>query len=334
MTVSKKDNQWLVDIRPDGSSGKRIRKKFSTKAEALRFEAHIISQATAGKEWNPSLKDDRRLSDLIKIWKDEHGKTLGSGDKYGSKLNHFCNDIGNPIARTITAQTISKWRSERLEKIQPLTSNREIQNIKSLFNWLSDRGYISYPNPAGPIKAIKVHEVERPFLSKSQISELYKALDDCPDPDIAIIARICIETGARWGEAQNLTEERVRADRLIFTMTKSKKTRAVPITKELSELILKNRSGQLFRNCEMAARFWLNETLDLPKGISTHILRHSFASHFVMAGGNILTLQKILGHSKIEMTMRYAHLSPDHLEDAVKLNPKNQMDNNWTLQQA
>ncbi len=44
-------------------------------------------------------------------------------------------------------------------------------------------------------------------------------------------------------------------------------------------------------------------------------------SHFAMNGGNILTLQRILGHASINMTMRYAHLSPDHLQDAVRLNP-------------
>jgi site-specific recombinase XerD len=46
-----------------------------------------------------------------------------------------------------------------------------------------------------------------------------------------------------------------------------------------------------------------------------------FASHFIQNGGNILTLQKILGHSSLAMTMRYAHLSPDHLSDAVRFGP-------------
>lgn len=53
----------------------------------------------------------------------------------------------------------------------------------------------------------------------------------------------------------------------------------------------------------------------------THILRHTFASHYMMGGGDILSLQRILGHSSITMTMRYAHLSPDHLESALRLSP-------------
>ena len=53
----------------------------------------------------------------------------------------------------------------------------------------------------------------------------------------------------------------------------------------------------------------------------SHVLRHSFASHFMMAGGNIVVLQRILGHSDIRVTMRYAHFAPDHLEEAVTNNP-------------
>lgn len=49
----------------------------------------------------------------------------------------------------------------------------------------------------------------------------------------------------------------------------------------------------------------------------SHVLRHSFASHFMMAGGNIVVLQRILGHSDIRVTMRYAYFAPDHLEEAI-----------------
>lgn len=61
--------------------------------------------------------------------------------------------------------------------------------------------------------------------------------------------------------------------------------------------------------------------IDLPAGQLTHVLRHTFASHFMMNGGNILVLQKILGHTDIKMTMRYAHFAPSPLEDALKFNP-------------
>ena len=53
----------------------------------------------------------------------------------------------------------------------------------------------------------------------------------------------------------------------------------------------------------------------------THVLRHTFASHFIMKTGDILSLQKLLGHSDLKMTMRYAHLAPDHLVSVLTANP-------------
>lgn len=50
-------------------------------------------------------------------------------------------------------------------------------------------------------------------------------------------------------------------------------------------------------------------------------LRHTFVSHFMMNGGDILTLQKVLGHSDLKMTLRYSHLSPDYLTKVLELNP-------------
>lgn len=57
----------------------------------------------------------------------------------------------------------------------------------------------------------------------------------------------------------------------------------------------------------------------LVRKIRFHDIRHTFASQFMMSGGSLYDLQKILGHSKIEMTMRYAHLSNDHLASAVNI---------------
>lgn len=48
-----------------------------------------------------------------------------------------------------------------------------------------------------------------------------------------------------------------------------------------------------------------------------HAMRHTFSSQFMMAGGNILTLQKLLGHGSVQMTMIYAHLAPDFMASEV-----------------
>lgn len=83
-----------------------------------------------------------------------------------------------------------------------------------------------------------------------------------------------------------------------------------------------NNEGCFFSDCYGAFRSAFEITdIELPAGQLTHVLRHTFASHFLMNGGNILVLQRVLGHTDIKMTMRYAHFAPDHLEDAVKLNP-------------
>nr|DAO67606.1 MAG TPA: integrase [Caudoviricetes sp.] len=66
--------------------------------------------------------------------------------------------------------------------------------------------------------------------------------------------------------------------------------------------------------------------IETPTGQLTHVLRHTFASHFMMNGGNILVLQRILGHTDIKVTMRYAHFAPDHLSEAISFNPLNQLE--------
>jgi len=75
-------------------------------------------------------------------------------------------------------------------------------------------------------------------------------------------------------------------------------------------------------NCYHTFRKAITATeIELPDGQLTHVLRHTFASHFMMNGGNILTLQRILGHASLTTTMRYAHLAPEHLQEARVLNP-------------
>jgi site-specific recombinase XerD len=78
-------------------------------------------------------------------------------------------------------------------------------------------------------------------------------------------------------------------------------------------------NSRLFMSCRAAFRGAYERCGFNTPGQLSHILRHTFASHYMMGGGDILGLQRILGHASITMTMRYAHMSPDHLASALRL---------------
>ena len=138
--------------------------------------------------------------------------------------------------------------------------------------------------------------------------------------------RLCLATGARWSEANNLTAQCLLAYRLIYRETKNGKSRTVPIDPKLSEYLRKVafpvKSGRLLDGAQGAFRKAVERSgIQLPRGQLTHVLRHTFASHLIMNGGDILTLQKVLGHSDLKITMRYAHLAPDYMRRVVDLCP-------------
>jgi hypothetical protein len=67
------------------------------------------------------------------------------------------------------------------------------------------------------------------------------------------------------------------------------------------------------------ARDWFEPVLEISKlkDYTWHCNRHTFASRLVMAGVDIRTVADLMGHATIQMTMRYAHLAPEHTQDAV-----------------
>lgn len=121
---------------------------------------------------------------------------------------------------------------------------------------------------------------------------------------------MCLATGARWGEAEGLQLRQVRNRLVQFTKTKSSKNRSIPIADDLYKRLQKalpfKPSYDAFRRAIDMVGF------ELPPGQLTHVLRHTFASYYMMKGGDILTLQKVLGHASLAMTQKYAHFSPGH----------------------
>jgi len=317
------DGRWRAQLYPEGRTGPRVRKLFSTKAEATRFESFVLSKATQGEAWNPRPDDNRRFSELVGTWYDQHGIHLSDGERRKRKLIATSKEMGDPIARNLTGEVYLKYRSKC--KTKPKTQNNELGYLNAVFNNLRDSKQIEYSNPLAGVKLIKIKEGELAFLAIPEIHELLGTIEATADNrHVLLITKICLDTGCRWGEAESLHRRHVVNGKVTFTDTKSGKNRSVPISEQLQKEIIAHGEGKLFTSSLGAFRRALKKTdIVLPPGQASHVLRHSYASHFMINGGNILVLQKILGHSTILMTMRYSHLSPDHLSEAVRLAPLN-----------
>lgn len=333
MTIRKQPNgKWLCECYPNGRDGKRVRKQFTTKGEAVAFENFTMEEVNK-KPWLGEKEDRRRLSELIDQWHSLYGQTLADPKRLMAKLNIICNGLGDPVASELTAGDFTKYREARLKgevrnedgallsPVKPRTVNLEQRNLSSVFGTLKKLGHWSPPNPLAGLPTFKIAEGELAFLASDEIKRLLNACADSQSSSLLMIAKICLATGARWSEAENLQGHQLSKYRITYTKTKGKKNRTVPISQDLYDELPKNR-GKLFTPCRKAfERAVKRAGIVLPEGQCTHVLRHTFASHFMMNGGNILILKEILGHADIKMTMIYAHFAPEHLEDAVTKNP-------------
>jgi integrase len=327
MSIKKTEAGWLVDIQPGGRGHRRFRKTFLTKREALEWETWVKGQTQQEPEWSPKAKKDtRRLTGLIELWWQHHGQQLRDGEHTRNRLKQLAEMMDNPLATEVTAESFAAYRRQRLDAgVTPNTVNREHAYLRAVFNELKRLGHWDAENPLSTVRQFKIAENELSFLTLEQIKILLAELDRSQNPHVGLVARVALATGARWSEAEGLRASQLRESAIDFTKTKSGKNRTVPIANDLATSLrqrVANGKDALFGPSYEAFRDGVDRAgIELPKGQMTHVLRHTFASHFMMNGGNILALQRILGHSTLTMTMRYAHLSPDHLAEAASLNP-------------
>ena len=235
--------------------------------------------------------------------------------------------LGSPSASEFNSLAWAHYRTERLKSVTPQTINHEQRYLSAVFSELIRLGAWHGENPISSIRQIKTDQTELQFLSLEYVKKLLDECQKSTNNHAYPVALLCLATGARWDEAESLPRHAVYGGKVHYHKTKNGLSRSVPISPEVESIVLASGlpSGRLFMSCRSAFRSAYERCgFDTPRQL-THILRHTFASHFMMAGGDILTLQRILGHSSIQVTMRYAHLSPTHLMAAVRFSPLSQL---------
>ena len=176
------------------------------------------------------------------------------------------------------------------------------------------------------------HNKER-YLSEAEAQTLYRAVQASVNPMLQYIIPMLILTGARKREVLDAKWDEFDMERRQWrvSVTKAGKPRYVPLSDGVIQMLSTmphDNSQWVFPNPKSGKPYvsifcaW-NTARKLAglADVRIHDLRHSFASFLVNAGRSLYEVQKILGHTQIKTTQRYAHLSQDTLIDAANVVP-------------
>lgn len=257
-----------------------------------------------------------------------------------SALREILSVVGKLPADQVKPADIARARDSMRQTHAPGTLRSVLSYLSVVFAWGMSQGLVT-TNPCKGVERVRV-ESSVDFWSKEEVNRIIGAAR-CQQDTLAgkmrfIGVAIALHTGLRKGELLGLRWSDVDLDTLRLTVARSyesspKGNKArhlrlpsalVPALRAWREQCPASPSGLILPAGRLASKV---ATKDSGLGLDTllqelglrkvlhpwHMLRHTFASHFVMSGGNILALQKILGHSSLNMTMVYAHLAPDFL---------------------
>jgi len=244
------------------------------------------------------------------------------------------NELDTPHMRKYTAFLKTE------KKYANATIRRKINSLKSFFNFLVSQDYI-IKNPMRAITAPKKEKTLPKFFTEEQIKLLFQVAKESKE-DFALrdymFIKLIANTGMRRSEAINLNFDDIDFGKnTIKIRGKGKRERIVPINKDFSDelfmyfqsrLPLKNKAVFINQagnriNAAKAQKIFVNLLkkcgLD-GQGLTIHSLRHSYATILVNKGSDIVQVQKLLGHSDINTTTVYTHISTENLrEDVARL---------------
>lgn len=251
--------------------------------------------------------------------------------------------------REVTYPTLEQFTAALFELgIAETTRKRIVSGIKSFFHFLRISDFIA-EDPSllleTPRPGLHLPEV----LTLSEIDALIAAID--PDSAEADRNRAIMETlygcGLRVSELTNLEIGRINfAEGFITVLGKGSKERIVPMSPVAADriqeylhgsrtevkikpgeegiLFLNRRGHRLTRQMIFTIVRRLAEAAGVTKTISPHTMRHSFATHLLEGGANLLSIQQMLGHESVATTEIYIHLDTSHLREEILLHhPRN-----------
>lgn len=229
----------------------------------------------------------------------------------------------------LTDEDVERYKWQMLKAKKTVMFNRVLATISHLYSIAVEFGKIE----RSPITTAKKRIKEKGRLRYLLPGDVEKLLGNCPERLKSIVIT-ALHTGMRKGEILSLRLG-VNLDldkrHISLARTKNDEPRYIPINETLFEALAplaeeKEPGAFLFaRKCN-GSPFG-----DIKKGFTAavdrakiedfhfHDLRHTFASNLVMNGADLFAVKELLGHKDIKMTMKYAHLSPEHRTMAVKV---------------
>jgi len=248
--------------------------------------------------------------------------------------NQILPALGNKYLDQITKQDIiALHHGLRKKGYAPGTCNRSLILVRYAFN-LAIKWDIPgvKVNPSKDVPLFEDHAKKERYLSQEETQRLYESVQKSDNPMLQYIIPMLILTGARKREVLDAqwADFDFEHRRWRIPITKAGKPRHVPLSdgvlRLLAQVPRKDGCPYVFANPKSGKPFvsvfnsWdtARKKVGL-RDVRIHDLRHSFASFLVNAGRSLYEVQRILGHTQIKTTQRYAHLSQDTLIDAANV---------------
>jgi integrase len=319
------DGKWYIDFT---SQGKRIRQFGGyTKEQARNTLAKIRIEKLDEKlgfkkpEKSEPVPFEEFADDFLEDYCKQNKRSWKRDEFSLNSLKEFFK--GNTL-QNIGAEKIERFKAKRKAEVSPSTVNRELACLKTLFNKAVEWEKIE-KNPAVTVKKFREPNARERILSPEEARHLI----ECASPGLRPVLIVALNTGMRRNEILSLKWEDVDFGKsfVLISNSKSGKSRKVPMNATVYETLRalpQASSDYVFFNSETKTHIKNIRTAFLSacrsaeiKGVRLHDLRHTAASKMIEAGADLVTVSKILGHASIQMTMRYAHPTPDNLRLAV-----------------